>query len=74
MRKPKFDHYIKRKKVRKINRLNKKFSTKPILLIVIVKIKIAPGNKQFDAATITDKIFGTKWNNPVTLDRRRKLW
>ena len=21
-----------------------------------------------------NKIFGTKWNNPVKLDRRRKVW
>ena len=26
------------------------------------------------AKTIPDKIFGTKWNNPVKLDRRRKVW
>ena len=25
-------------------------------------------------STIPDKIFGTKWNNPVKLDRRRKVW
>ena len=24
--------------------------------------------------TIPDKIFGTKWRNPVKLDRRRKVW
>ena len=23
---------------------------------------------------IPDKIVGTKWNNPVKLDRRRKVW
>ena len=26
------------------------------------------------AATIADKIFGTKWSNPVKLDRNRKVW
>ena len=26
------------------------------------------------AQTILDKIFGTKWNNPVKLDRRKKVW
>ena len=25
-------------------------------------------------ATIQDKIFGTKWSNPVKLDRNRKVW
>ena len=25
-------------------------------------------------ATIPDKIFGTKWSNPVKLDRKRKVW
>ena len=24
--------------------------------------------------TISDKIFGSKWNNPVKLERRRKVW
>ena len=24
--------------------------------------------------TIPDKIFGTKWSNPVKLDRKRKVW
>ena len=24
--------------------------------------------------TILDKIFGTKWSNPVKLDRKRKAW
>ena len=24
--------------------------------------------------TIPDKIFGSKWNNPVKLDKRRKVW
>ena len=24
--------------------------------------------------TFPDKIFGTKWNNPVKLDRKRKVW
>ena len=24
--------------------------------------------------TIPDKIFGTKWNNPVKLDSKRKVW
>ena len=24
--------------------------------------------------TIPDKIFGTKWSNPVNLDRKRKVW
>ena len=23
---------------------------------------------------IPDKIFGTKWSNPVKLDRKRKVW
>ena len=27
-----------------------------------------------DVSTIPDKIFGTKWSNPVKLDRRRKVW
>ena len=26
------------------------------------------------AQTILDKIFGTKWSNPVKLDRKRKIW
>ena len=26
-----------------------------------------------DGSKIPDKIFGTKWNNPVKLDRRRKV-
>ena len=26
------------------------------------------------AQTILDKIFGTKWSNPVKLDRERKVW
>ena len=26
------------------------------------------------AQTIPDKIFRTKWNNPVKLDKRRKVW
>ena len=26
------------------------------------------------AQTIPDKIFGTKWTNPVKLDKRRKVW
>ena len=26
------------------------------------------------AQTIPDKISGTKWNNPVKLDMRRKFW
>ena len=26
------------------------------------------------AQTITEKIIGTIWNNPVKLDRRRKIW
>ena len=26
------------------------------------------------AQTISNKIFGTKWNNPEILDRRRKGW
>ena len=26
------------------------------------------------AQTIADKIFGTKWTNPVKLDRKRKVW
>ena len=30
--------------------------------------------KNMLAQTIPDKIFGTKWNNPVKLDRRRKVW
>ena len=25
-------------------------------------------------STIPDKIFGTKWSNPVKLDRKRKVW
>ena len=25
-------------------------------------------------STISDKIFGTKWRNPVKLDRKRKVW
>ena len=24
--------------------------------------------------TIPDKILGTKWSNPVKLDRKRKVW
>ena len=32
-------------------------------------------NKQFfKRATMPDKIFGTKWSNPVKLDRKRKVW
>ena len=23
---------------------------------------------------IPDKVFGTKWSNPVKLDRKRKVW
>ena len=30
--------------------------------------------KNFLAQTIPDKIFGTKWSNPVKLDRKRKVW
>ena len=30
--------------------------------------------KNLLAQTIPDKIFGTKWSNPVKLDRRRKVW
>ena len=26
------------------------------------------------AQTIPEKIFGTKWNNPVKWDKRRKVW
>ena len=26
------------------------------------------------AQTIPKKIFGTKWSNPVKLDRKRKVW
>ena len=30
--------------------------------------------KNLLAQTIPDKIFGTKWRNPVKLDRKRKDW
>ena len=30
--------------------------------------------KNMLAQTIWDKIFGIKWNNPVKLDRKRKVW
>ena len=30
--------------------------------------------KDLLAQTIPDKIFGTKWSNPVKLDRKRKVW
>ena len=30
--------------------------------------------KNLFAQTISDKIFGTKWSNPVKLDRKRKAW
>ena len=26
------------------------------------------------SATILERIFGTKWRNPVKLDRKRKVW
>ena len=28
----------------------------------------------FAYSTIQEKIFGTKWSNPVKLDRKRKVW
>ena len=30
--------------------------------------------KNLLAQLISDKIFGTKWSNPVKLDRKRKVW
>ena len=30
--------------------------------------------KNMLAQTIPDKIFGTKWSNPVKLDTKRKVW
>ena len=30
--------------------------------------------KNLLAQTIPDKIFGTKWSNPVKLNRKRKVW
>ena len=30
--------------------------------------------KNLLAQTIPDKIFGTKWSNPLKVDRRRKVW
>ena len=30
--------------------------------------------KSLYSQTIPDKIFGTKWSNPVKLDRKRKVW
>ena len=30
--------------------------------------------EKIDLTTILDKIFGTKWSNPVKMDRERKLW
>ena len=30
--------------------------------------------KSLLAHTILDKIFGTKWSNPVKLDMKRKVW
>ena len=33
-----------------------------------VRIKILLAQK------IPDKLFGTKWSNPVKLDRKRKVW
>ena len=30
-------------------------------------------NKSKSSSTILDKIFGTKWSNPVKLDRKRKV-
>ena len=30
--------------------------------------------EKIDLNTILDKIFGTKWSNPVKMDRERKLW
>ena len=31
-------------------------------------------NKNLLAQTIPEKIFGTKWSNPVKRDRKRKVW
>ena len=30
--------------------------------------------KSLLAQPITEKIFGTKWSNPVKLNRKRKVW
>ena len=30
--------------------------------------------KNLLAQTIPDKIFGTKWSNPVKLDKKKKVW
>ena len=30
--------------------------------------------EKIDLNTILDKIFGTKWSNPVKMERERKLW
>ena len=30
--------------------------------------------KNLIAQTIPDKIFGTKWSNPVKLDNKKKVW
>ena len=31
-------------------------------------------NKSFIAQTIPEKVFGTKWSNPVKLDGKGKVW
>ena len=31
-------------------------------------------NSVDDLSTIPDKIFETKWSNPIKVDRKRKVW
>ena len=56
-----------------IKPLNRNFSAK------CQKIGVGRGlgrvrTKNMLAQTIPDKIFETKWSNPVKLDRKRKVW
>ena len=44
----------------------------PSDLLKIMKKSTAEYNRQH--STIPDKIFGTKWSNPVKLDNKRKVW
>ena len=42
---------------------------------VVMKLKMGiTWEKVKCMTTIPDKIFGTKWSDPVKLDRKRKFW
>ena len=50
------------------------WSYKKCQKIVVARGLIRVRTKNLLAQTIPDKVFGTKWRNPVKQDRKRKVW